>query len=114
VQKILLDDAGLAYICATYDRFIAVNSVLNNMVAILLEQPSQRLLKHIIRCFLRLSDNPRAREALAISLPTALKDNSFASLLKDDHTTKRWLNQLLMQLNEAAAAAMPGLYTGAS
>ena len=23
------------------------------------EQPSQRLLKHIIRCYLRLSDNPR-------------------------------------------------------
>ena len=28
------------------------------------ETPSARLLKHIVRCFLRLSDNPRAREAL--------------------------------------------------
>ena len=28
------------------------------------EQPSARLLKHIVRCYLRLSDNPRAREAL--------------------------------------------------
>eukprot|EP01102_Stenamoeba_stenopodia_P018079 TRINITY_DN6585_c0_g1_i2.p1 TRINITY_DN6585_c0_g1~~TRINITY_DN6585_c0_g1_i2.p1 ORF type:complete len:342 (+),score=55.49 TRINITY_DN6585_c0_g1_i2:255-1280(+) len=108
VQKVLLDDIGLTYICATYERFYAVNSVLNSMVANLIEQPSQRLLKHIIRCFMRLSDNPRAREALAISIPAALRDNTFAGLLKDDHTTKRWLNQLLIQLNEAALQAGGG------
>ena len=56
VQKILLDDVGLAYICATAERFFAVGAVLGSMVA---EQPSVRLLKHIIRCYLRLSDNPR-------------------------------------------------------
>jgi CCR4-NOT transcription complex subunit 9 len=59
VQKMLLDDMGLAYICATAERFYAVSTVLNNMVVTLVEQPSVRLLKHIIRCFLRLSDNPR-------------------------------------------------------
>jgi hypothetical protein len=59
VQKILLDDVGLAYICATAERFFAVSAVLANMVQMLAEQPSVRLLKHIIRCYLRLSDNPR-------------------------------------------------------
>eukprot|EP00850_Spirogloea_muscicola_P020566 SM000220S07045 [mRNA] locus=s220:74830:79189:+ [translate_table: standard] len=59
VQKILLDDVGLAYICATAERFFAVGAVLASMVAMLAEQPSVRLLKHIIRCYLRLSDNPR-------------------------------------------------------
>ena len=34
-----------------------------NLVGALVEQPSARLLKHIVRCFLRLSDNARAREA---------------------------------------------------
>jgi hypothetical protein len=59
VQKILLDDIGLRYVCATAERFYAVGSVLGNMVISLADQPSTRLLKHIIRCYLRLSDNPR-------------------------------------------------------
>jgi CCR4-NOT transcription complex subunit 9 len=59
VQKILLDDVGLAYICATAERFFAVGAVLGIMVQILADTPSVRLLKHIIRCYLRLSDNPR-------------------------------------------------------
>jgi CCR4-NOT transcription complex subunit 9 len=91
IQKILLDEMGLNYICATFERFSAVrrpfeprwrllagakpiqqrtdvrlvlvgsqvSTVLTNMVAALAETPSQRLLKHIIRCYLRLADNPR-------------------------------------------------------
>jgi CCR4-NOT transcription complex subunit 9 len=53
VQKILLDDNGLAYICATYERFYAVGTVLSNMVGQLVEQQTARLLKHVVRCFLR-------------------------------------------------------------
>ncbi|KAJ2977386.1 hypothetical protein NUW58_g7827 [Xylaria curta] len=63
VQKILLDDNGLNYICATYERFYAVGTVLSNMVAQLVEQQTARLLKHVVRCFLRLSDNARARRS---------------------------------------------------
>lgn len=102
VQKILLDEAGLDYICATAERFYAVSvhswrghlgfltwaacgfisslasclvliltvlpcdyvlfqvsTVLSGMVAKLLEGPSVRLLKHIVRCYLRLSEHPR-------------------------------------------------------
>lgn len=59
MQKILLDDVGLEYICTTAERFFAVDRVLGNMVRVLAEQPSNRLLKHIIRCYLRLSENPR-------------------------------------------------------
>lgn len=59
VQKILLDEVGLAYICATAERFYAVSTVLSNMVAMLVDAPSPRLLKHIARCYLRLADNLR-------------------------------------------------------
>lgn len=100
VQKILLDDVGLQYICATYERFYAVSTVLGSMVASLVEQPSQRLLKHIIRCYLRLCDNPRAREALRPCLPEPLRDGTFARVLKDDAPSKRWLSQLLVHLSE--------------
>ena len=73
VQKILLDDMGLNYICATAERFYAVSTVLSNMVAVLVDIPSARLLKHITRCYLRLTDNMRAREALRQCLPDALR-----------------------------------------
>lgn len=59
IQKILLDEAGLKHICSSSQRFYSVGRVLANMVLSLAEQPSTRLLKHIVRCYLRLSDNPR-------------------------------------------------------
>lgn len=58
VQKILLDDIGLAYICQTYERFYAVGAVLSNMVNQLVEQQTVRLLKHVVRCFLRYVSPP--------------------------------------------------------
>ncbi|CAE7069460.1 unnamed protein product, partial [Rhizoctonia solani] len=51
VQKILLDDTGLNYICHTYERFYAVGTVLSNMVAQLVENQVVRLLKHVVRCY---------------------------------------------------------------
>ncbi|XP_002993082.2 CCR4-NOT transcription complex subunit 9 isoform X2 [Selaginella moellendorffii] len=101
VQKILLDDVGLAYICATAERFFAVSAVLGNMVQALAETPSSRLLKHIIRCYLRLSDNPRACEALKTCLPEYLRDNTFSNCLREDAGTRRWLTQLLINVGVA-------------
>ncbi|EOD51849.1 putative cell differentiation protein rcd1 [Neofusicoccum parvum] len=100
VQKILLDDLGLAYICQTYERFYAVGTVLSNMVNQLVEQQTVRLLKHVVRCFLRLSDNARAREALRQCLPEPLRDATFSSVLRDDAATKRCLAQLLINLSD--------------
>ncbi|GAN08957.1 rcd1-domain-containing protein [Mucor ambiguus] len=100
VQKILLDETGLYYICQTYERFYAVATVLHNMVNQLVENQAMRLLKHVIRCYLRLSENPRAREALRQCLPEPLRDSTFHQVLKDDVATKRCLGQLLINLSE--------------
>ncbi|KAI7843774.1 hypothetical protein COHA_002672 [Chlorella ohadii] len=108
VQKILLDNVGLSYICATAERFFAVGAVLSSMVTGLAEQPSVRLLKHIIRCYLRLSDNPRAREALRQCLPDLLRNPQFTGCLKDDVTTRRWLAQLLVNVGHLQDAAALG------
>ncbi|KAF8954978.1 Cell differentiation protein rcd1 [Entomortierella lignicola] len=102
VQRILLDDMGLAYICQTYERFYAVGTVLSNMVHQLVETLAVRLLKHVIKCYLRLSDNPRAREALRQCLPEPLRDATFAQALKDDVTTKMCLTKLIFNLSENA------------
>ncbi|RMZ91343.1 hypothetical protein DV736_g1420, partial [Chaetothyriales sp. CBS 134916] len=105
VQKILLDDTGLGYICATYERFYAVGTVLSNMVAGLVETQTVRLLKHVVRCFLRLSDNNRARQALRQCLPEPLRDATFSNVLRDDAATKRCLAQLLINLSDTVADA---------
>lgn len=98
VQKILMDDTGLNYICQTYERFYAVSSVLSNMVGQLVEEPASRLLKHVVRCYLRLSDNGRACHALKRILPEPLRDATFSGVLRDDNATKRCLAQLLVNL----------------
>merc|ERR1712046_401554 len=100
VQKILQDEMGLQYICATADRFYAVSTVLSNMVVQLAENPSNRLLKHIIRCYLRLSDNPRAREAMRQCLPEQFRDSTFTGVLKEDQATRVWLGKLLSNVSE--------------
>ncbi|XP_030542865.1 CCR4-NOT transcription complex subunit 9 isoform X1 [Rhodamnia argentea] len=109
VQKILLDDLGLDYICTTAERFYAVGRVLNHMVGALAEQPSSRLLKHIIRCYLRLADNPRACDALRGCLPEMLRDGTFNACLREDPTTRRWLQQLL---SIVGVNRVPGLQAG--
>ena len=103
VQKILLEDTGLNYVCATAERFYAVSTVLANMVTLLQVHPSVRLLKHVVRCYLRLADHPRAREALKTCLPTSLRDNTFGPHLHNDPTVQKWLSQLLSIVGSAAA-----------
>ena len=67
MQKILLDDRGLKYVCQTAERFFAVSNVLRKMVNA--EENGQKepgeeslsaeLLKYIVRCYLRISENLR-------------------------------------------------------
>ena len=42
--------------------------------------------KHIIRCYSRLAQNLRAREALRQVLPNQLQDGTFNDLLKSDQS----------------------------
>jgi CCR4-NOT transcription complex subunit 9 len=60
IHKILMQDEGLKYCCTRAQRFYAVGHALANMVEKLAEEPSQRLLKLIIDCYLRLSHSPRS------------------------------------------------------
>ncbi|KAF8045351.1 hypothetical protein N665_5130s0001 [Sinapis alba] len=81
--------------CVTADRFYALGRVLGNMVSSLAEAPSPRLLKHIVRCYLRLTDNTRACIALKDCLPDLLSNTTFNSCLYDDPSAMQWLQQLL-------------------
>ncbi|CAG0880108.1 unnamed protein product [Cyprideis torosa] len=105
LEKILIDETGLNYICQTYERFSHVAMILGKMVLMLAKAPSPLLLRHVIRCYLRLSDNDRAREALCQCIPDQLKDDTFASSLKEDKNARNWLSQLHKNLESVAPAS---------
>ncbi|XP_028552298.1 CCR4-NOT transcription complex subunit 9-like [Dendrobium catenatum] len=100
LQKIILDEVGLYYICSTPDRFHCVNQVLGTMVESLVEQPSIRLLRHIIRCYLRFSEDRRYQACIALreKLPVRLKDGTFENLIRNDPITVHWFQRLLINL----------------
>ncbi|PHT32501.1 Cell differentiation protein RCD1 -like protein [Capsicum baccatum] len=106
LQKLLLDDVGLYYICTTAVHFFGVARALGNMVGELVEQPSSRLLKYIIRYYLHLSDNQRARDALRTCLLDILRDTTFSSCLSEDRVMRMWLQELLQKVdgNQVLAA----------
>lgn len=82
------------------------------MVQQLQEQKSLRLLKHIIRCYLRLTDNKkyhyltfyvlfiifRALEGLKQVLPSSLRDGSFKVLMSEDANTTKFYEDLMNRL----------------
>ena len=107
IQKILQDDAGLEYVCATRERFFAVSGVLNMMVEILKKQPSNRLLRHIINCYHRLAQDPKyfllsriclmflsAKEAMRKTFPVAFLDDTFNEHFDDDVSIRALVNDL--------------------
>ena len=100
VQRILLDEGGLKYICEKAERLFAINTVLSNMVK---NNPSQRLIKHIIRSYSRLADNDYARDILITNLPKQLQDKSLYDQLDDN--AKKWLTNLLKVLKNTKPPA---------
>lgn len=72
----------------------------------LVQTPSIRLLKHVVRCYLRLADNPHAREVLKQCLPEGFQSDptlqrlptAIRACLEEDATTKKWLVNLLTTL----------------
>lgn len=109
IQKILLDEQGLNYLCQTAERFFAVSTVLNNMVQNQVDKPSSRLLKHIIRCYNRLAENPRARIALRQNMPKILTEPKLIENL-DDSSKKslKLLNDTIVSKEGDAQANIEG------
>ncbi|KEG11444.1 cell differentiation protein [Trypanosoma grayi] len=101
VQKLLLSELGLQYVCQTPDRFTAVATVLRSMVNS--KDCSARLLRHIIRCYLRLSENPRACDALSRCLPEEMRNDTYKQALESNPNMKKWLLQLLVNIGDEGA-----------
>ena len=102
IQKILMDDEGLKYLCMQPDRFNAVSNALDCVVENQLVKPSQRLLKHIIKCYFRLAENHRAQTFYVKKLPNIVKSSNKLNEALDD-SSKRVLQsfiEILAQVEE--------------
>ena len=69
-----MDDSGLKYICEKPERLNVINTVLGYMIK---NKPSSRLVKHIIRSYYRLAENPEGKNLLKNNLTQEMKENEF-------------------------------------
>ena len=102
VQRILLDDSGLKYICEKQERLNAINTVLGFMIK---NKPSPRLVKHIIRSYCRLAENPEGKNLLKNNLPQEMKEAEFINSL--DESSKKWLQTLNKLLKGERGGIIP-------
>ena len=92
IQKILSDANGLNYICQTKQRFYTVVTVMDSMVLNQKQTPSQRLLKHIARCYQKLFENQKAKEWFVEKVPSLLNEKCLEDQFDDN--TKAIVNQM--------------------
>ncbi|KMZ65230.1 putative Cell differentiation protein rcd1 [Zostera marina] len=102
VLRIIHDEIGLKYILEHPERLFIVGEVLGNLaVSIINDHQSIRLIKNIIRCFLRISEDDRACEILREFLPNIFINGALHNLFVDDNATSGMLNQLIHNVNVA-------------
>eukprot|EP00172_Hildenbrandia_rubra_P002442 Plantae.Rhodophyta-Hildenbrandia_rubra.ctg3293.p1 GENE.Plantae.Rhodophyta-Hildenbrandia_rubra.ctg3293~~Plantae.Rhodophyta-Hildenbrandia_rubra.ctg3293.p1 ORF type:complete len:205 (-),score=16.80 Plantae.Rhodophyta-Hildenbrandia_rubra.ctg3293:910-1524(-) len=110
LSKILEDEYGLEYVCATAERFYSVSTVLHRAVSPEdgdSKKVAPNVLRFVIESYLRLSDNPRGRAALLSCLPDSLRNNTFAEVFSNDHALNRTLYHLLCQLEHIPNVISP-------
>lgn len=98
VQKILMDNLGLAYVCQTESRIRSIIDQLDAMLSSSSEPPTLRLFKHIIRCYLRISDDPKGLEEIRNHSHSALKSQVMAELVKEDPVSIKFYSELLNRI----------------
>ncbi|CAE7813149.1 Cell differentiation protein RCD1-like [Symbiodinium microadriaticum] len=111
LQQLLLDDHGLHFICSSKASLSKVTDALAAVVEALVQAPSIRLLKPVVRCYLRLTEDPRGKRRVKEFLPEGLRSEpslkqlpaSISQSLKEDPVTKKWLCQLLTNLDSETA-----------
>ncbi|CAH9115777.1 unnamed protein product [Cuscuta epithymum] len=99
ILKIVMEDEGLKYCTAYGARFFQLVRVLAQAVDRLPErQPCLRLLRLLIRCYLRLCEAPRAMYAFKNSIPARMTQEKFINFLRDDPQCARMLQQLFLNV----------------
>ncbi|KAH0653474.1 hypothetical protein KY289_031152 [Solanum tuberosum] len=97
VMKILTQERGLTYCCATPERFFAIVQVLRRVVEKLSPKPCLLHLVYVIQCYLCLSKILRFMgpcDAFLRQIPPQLFGNTFRRTILHDHEAS-WMLQVL-------------------
>ncbi|KAD6454266.1 hypothetical protein E3N88_08972 [Mikania micrantha] len=100
ISKILLYEEGQRY-CGTFpERFYVISHALANIVNQFHGKPSLQLLKHILTCFLILSEVSRASDALTKCYPARLRDSVYLNFVCGNVSVRRLADQVLQNLTD--------------
>ncbi|XP_062106070.1 uncharacterized protein LOC133817534 [Humulus lupulus] len=82
-RLLTIGEEGLEHCCSSAEILISLTRTLAQKIDELDREPCQRFLKHIIYCYIKLAENPRACDILEWYLPGKLTDVTF---LQNDPT----------------------------
>ncbi|KAK3040446.1 hypothetical protein RJ639_028695 [Escallonia herrerae] len=112
LSKILIQEEGLHYCCDYAERCYTVGRLLAGIIE-KASKPKARQLKHVINCLLRMSDAPRACDALRRCFPAKLSDSSFINVLnQEDPSTMALLQQLIYKLTAVTMVSVDANWGG--
>ncbi|PPD99763.1 hypothetical protein GOBAR_DD03235 [Gossypium barbadense] len=119
IYRILLSEKGLKYCFVLAERYLSVSQCLGKLVENLSEDDAENLphlLKNIIGCYLRLSENERTRPQLSSYIPWKLLDGKYANIVRSDPMALADLRQLIRKLSFVifafAKCELLGLFNG--
>ncbi|KAG4139431.1 hypothetical protein ERO13_D07G192300v2 [Gossypium hirsutum] len=101
IYRILLSEKGLKYCFVLAERYLSVSQCLGKLVENLSEDDAENLpclLRNIIGCYLRLSENERTRPQLSSYVPWKLLDGKYANIVRSDPKALANLRQLVCNL----------------
>lgn len=98
IRKILEYREGLVYMTNGKERLRAILESLANAVDKVISYSSTRLLKQVLRCYIRITSHNSSRDALLEVFPRALMDRTFESLVGIDPTLFKLLERLLAKM----------------
>lgn len=98
IQKILLDNYGLAYVCQNDQRLMAILDHLEIMLSQNCETGSSRMVKHAVRCYLRFTEDPRGLRLLKSRLPRELFKETTFEKVKDDPLSTKFIQEIKVRI----------------
>ncbi|CAD5320154.1 unnamed protein product [Arabidopsis thaliana] len=101
LDKIMSTDQGLYYCCVLADRFYVIDELLKKVLFYLsnMVRPPSSLFSLVTGCYVKLSQNSRARNGIRRYTPFLLFDGTFSRLYAEDPVAANNRIQLLQNLD---------------
>ncbi|KAM6548985.1 hypothetical protein CsatB_020661 [Cannabis sativa] len=91
-----IGEEGLEHCCSSAENFLSLSRTLAQNIQDLGREPCKRFLNHMINCYLKLAENPRACDILEWQLPAKLTNVTF---LQNDPTLITSVRKLVLKVS---------------